>query len=269
MFFLLSKTVGFFVVPSNFIFVVGFVGVVLSFTSYARVGWRLLIGCMAAFLLLGCLPLGDVMLKVLESRFPAWDAARGAPDGIIVLGGAIDPDLSAARGEIALNDAAERLTSVAALARQYPLARIVYSGGSGRIFAGGVTEAEYAPRLLESFGVARDRILTEGRSRNTAENATFSQRLVDPKPGERWLLVTSGYHMPRAIGTFRTAGFSVEAYPVDWRTGDVGHTLLTINTLVGGLAATDLAVHEWAGLCAYWLTGRSSELFPGPRQQDP
>jgi len=70
--------------------------------------------------------------------------------------------------------------------------------------------------------------------------------------------------MPRAVGTFRRAGFAVEAYPVDWRTENVGHTLLTLNTLANGLATTDLAMHEWAGLLVYWLTGRSSELFPGP-----
>ena len=57
----------------------------------------------------------------------------------------------------------------------------------------------------------------ERRSRNTQENAEFSKALVAPKEGERWLLVTSAFHMPRSVGLFRKAGFAVEPYPVDWR----------------------------------------------------
>jgi uncharacterized SAM-binding protein YcdF (DUF218 family) len=264
MFFVLSKTVAFFALPSNVVLLLGIGGTVLLFTRFAGAGRRLVIASFALFVLIGVLPLGDALIGVLENRFPPWDPARGAPDGIIVLGGAIDPDMSAAHGETALNDSAERVTAVAALARRYPTARIVYSGGSGSLFTEGAMEADYASRLFESFGVTPDRILLERNSRNTAENAAFSRDLVHPRPGERWLLVTSGYHMPRSIGTFRKAGFAVEAYPVDWRTETIRHLLPSINTLAGGLGATDLAMHEWAGLLVYWLTGRSSELFPGP-----
>jgi uncharacterized SAM-binding protein YcdF (DUF218 family) len=102
--------------------------------------------------------------------------------------------------------------------------------------------------------------MLERYSRNTAENAAFTKQLVHPKAGEHWLLVTSGYHMPRAIGTFRKVGFPVDAYPVDWRIGP----FVSINTLALGLTNTDIAMHEWAGLLVYWLSGRSSELFPGP-----
>ena len=91
----------------------------------------------------------------------------------------------------------------------------------------------------------------------------FSRELVKPKPGERWLLVTSGYHMPRAIGVFRKAGFSVEPYPVDWRTRGPEDALRPFPTLGDGLRRTDTAMREWVGLAIYWLTGRSSELFPG------
>jgi uncharacterized SAM-binding protein YcdF (DUF218 family) len=263
MFFILSKTIGFFALPSNLVILVGIVGTALLFTRFARTGRRLVVACVAALLLIGMFPLGGMLIYGLEQRFPPWDPARGPPYGIIVLGGAIDPDMSAAHGETALNDAAERMTSIAELARRYPSARIVYSGGSGNLF-GEAVEADYAIRVFESFGIVRDRISLERRSRNTAENATFSRELIDPKPGERWLLVTSGFHMPRAVGTFRKAGFSVEAYPVDWRIENAGHLTLSINTLAAGLGATDLAMHEWAGLVAYWLTGRSSDLFPGP-----
>jgi uncharacterized SAM-binding protein YcdF (DUF218 family) len=264
MFFILSKTVGFFAHPSNLVILVGIAGTVLLFTRYAKGGRRLVVASFALLLLLGMLPVGDALVYVLESRFPPWDRARGEPDGVIVLGGAVDPDLSAAHGETALNDSAERITVVAELARRYPAARIVYSGGSATVFRAGAAEADYVARLFDSFGIPRDRLILERRSRNTAENAAFTKDIVQPKPGERWLLVTSGYHMPRAIGCFRKVGFTVEAYPVDWRIEDVGHLLPSLNALAAGLDTTDLAIHEWTGLFVYWLTGRSSDLFPGP-----
>jgi uncharacterized SAM-binding protein YcdF (DUF218 family) len=264
MFFVLSKTIGFLLLPSNFVILLGLAGTVLLFTRFALTGRRLVVTSFVLLLLIGVLPLGNALTYVLENRFPAWSASRGAPDGIIVLGGAIDPDLSAVHGQTALNDSAERVTAVAELARRYPSARIVYSGGSANLIRQGAAEADYATRLFESFGIARSRVVLERNSRNTAENATFVKDLVKPKRAERWLLVTSGYHMPRSIGTFRKAGFAVEAYPVDWRVEDARRLAISINTLAGGLGATDQAMHEWAGLVAYWLTGRSSELFPAP-----
>ena len=108
--------------------------------------------------------------------------------------------------------------------------------------------------------------MLESESRTTAENATFTRQLVSPKPGERWLLVTSAFHMPRSMGAFRKAGFEVEAYPVDWRSRGWSDLASPFSSLSMGLARTDTAVHEWTGLIAYWMTGRSSELFPGPRR---
>jgi uncharacterized SAM-binding protein YcdF (DUF218 family) len=91
--------------------------------------------------------------------------------------------------------------------------------------------------------------------------------MVAPKPGELWLLVTSAVHMPRAIGVFRKAGFDIEAYPVDWRTRGWSDAAEPFDQLSSGLARTDAATHEWVGLIAYWLSGRSSELLPGPQKR--
>jgi uncharacterized SAM-binding protein YcdF (DUF218 family) len=172
--------------------------------------------------------------------------------------------MSAARPPVALDEAAERLTVVAELARRFPAARIVYSGGSGALIYKEGAEADFALPLLESFGIARERLIAESRSRNTVENAIFTKELARPKPGERWLLVTSGYHMPRSVGIFRKAGFPVEAYPVDWRTRGRADLLRPFGSLADGLRRTDTAVREWVGLLAYWLTGRTSALFPAP-----
>jgi uncharacterized SAM-binding protein YcdF (DUF218 family) len=264
MFFILSKIVGFFALPSDIAATLAALGVVLLFTRFRRAGRRLATLGVVLLLIAGLSPLGNALMLSLEERFPPWDASRGAPAGIIVLGGAVGPELSAARGTPDLNESAERITATAALARQYPQARIVYSGGNARLVLTGGIEADYAIDLLESLGVDRSRVVAERQSRNTIENAAFSRQLIQPKPSERWLLVTSAYHMPRAIGVFRRVGFPVEAYPVDWRTRGPIDLWLPFESVTAGLRRTDTAVHEWIGLVAYRLTGRTSELFPAP-----
>jgi len=262
MVFVLSKLLGLLLLPSNLLLLAGLAGLALMFTRRHRAGIRIASTSLIVFLLIGYLPVSDALSRILENRFPPWDASRGAPDGIIVLGGAVDPVLSLLRGTVALNKSAARVTAIARLARDYPKARIVYSSGNASLF-GGPAEADHVIPLLESFGVSRGRVLLENRSRNTAENARFTKQLVKPKAGERWLLVTSAQHMPRAVGCFRRAGFPVEAYPVDWQTGPRFKFRLHAS-FVRGVSKTDDAVHEWLGLFGYWLAGRTSALLPGP-----
>ncbi len=264
MFFILSKVLGFFALPSDIAATLAVVGVVLLFTRFKRAGRALATLGTVLLLVAGLSPLGNALMLPLEERFPPWDASRGAPTGVVVLGGAIEPEISAARGTPALDEAAERITAVAALARQYPGARIIYSGGNASLVLAGGIEADYAADLFASLGIPRGRIETERASRNTIENAEFSKALAKPKPGERWLLVTSAFHMPRAIGVFRRVGFAVEAYPVDWRTRGPIDLALPFGSVAAGLSQTDTALHEWVGLIAYWLSGRSSALFPAP-----
>jgi uncharacterized SAM-binding protein YcdF (DUF218 family) len=262
MFFVLAKILGFFALPSNILISLGLIGVVLMATRFARTGRRLAVAALILIALAGLSPLGNALILPLEERFPPWDASRGAPTGIISLGGALDTVVSLPRGEVALNEAAERMTAIAELARRFPDARIVFSGGSGRIIYDGVSEASLAGRLFESFGIAKERILLEDKSRDTDENARFTRELVEPKPGERWLLVTSAHHMPRSVGVFRAAGIPVEAFPVDYRTRGAIDLLRPFSNVGDGLRRTDTAMREWIGLAVYRMTGRIAELFP-------
>lgn len=264
MFFVLSKVLGFFALPSNFVILLGLLGLVLLRTRLRRAGRSLAAASLLLLAVLGLSPVGNALIVALEDRFPRWTDGGRDPDGIIVLGGALSPDISAARDDVALNEGAERLTAVAALASRYPRAKIIFSGGNAGLFRREEAEAEFALRLFESFGIPRGRVIAEARSRNTVENAVFSKELARPKTGERWLLVTSGYHMPRAIGVFRRAGFAVEAFPVDWRTRGSADLMRPFNSVAEGLARTDTAVREWIGLLIYWITDQSSELFPRP-----
>lgn len=264
MFFYLSKSLGFFAAPSNVLFALALLGLILQLSRFKAAGRQLLAISTCLLLLLGVLPIGQTLIFALEQRFPPWDHARGAPVGIVVLGGVIDAETSAKRGTTVLNEAAERVTEIATLARRYPTARIIFSGGNANLVWAGPDEASFAIPILESFGIPRERVNVETRSRNTAENALYTKSLAQPKPDERWLLVTSAMHMPRAIGVFRKAGFSIEAHPVDWRTRDTASLLQLFGSPVEGLLKVDLASREWIGLFVYWATGKTSELLPGP-----
>jgi uncharacterized SAM-binding protein YcdF (DUF218 family) len=267
LFFVLSKTLGVMLLPANFLIGLGLLGALLLATRFARLGRRLAVASLALLAICGFSPLGNWLLYPLESRFPPWDAARGAPDGVVVLSGPIDPELSAARGVAVVGGAADRLIAAAALARRYPNARVIYTGGSANLIFDEAREADYATALFESLGVSRTQLSIERRARNTQENAEFSKVMAAPKSGERWLLVTSAYHMPRAVGVFRNAGFAVEPYPVDWRTGGRTDLLTFRNRAIDGLASVDVGIREWLGLVAYRISGKTSAFFPGPNPE--
>lgn len=265
MFFVLSKTLGVMLLPSNFLIGLGVAGLVLLATRWAGLGRRLLVAAIALVAICGFLPVGNWLLYPLEQRFPAWNAARGAPDGIVVLGGAIEPDVSAAHGMAVFGHAADRVMAAAELAHRYPNAKIIYSGGSANLlFDDSAREADYVVAVFEGLGIARDRLVLERRSRNTAENAEFSKALVAPKSGQRWLLVTSAFHMPRSVGLFRKAGFAVEPYPVGWRVGGWADLLTLPVPASAGLDHVDTGYREWLGLAAYRLAGKTDQFFPGP-----
>jgi uncharacterized SAM-binding protein YcdF (DUF218 family) len=231
--------------------------------GWPRVGASL--ASLAAFglLLISVLPIGQWLLVPLENRFPALREPPQRVDGIIVMGGGIPSRLVAARDQFVVSDTAERFTTLIELARRYPAARLVFTGGSPHLHDDPMTEAEAAARFYREQGLDLARLTFESQSRTTYENALFSQRLVAPAPGERWLLVTSAFHMPRAIGVFRSVGWPVEAYPVDYRTA--GKISLVGSLDVGTrLQELDLAAASWLGLVVYRLLGHSDDLLPGP-----
>ena len=264
LFFAASKTVGFMLLPTNFLIGLGLLGAVLLLTRFARAGRRLMAAAFVLLAICAFSPLGNFLLYPLEQRFPKWDSSRGEPDGIIVLGGSLDADLSAAHGVPVISGASDRLISAATLAHRYPNARLVYTGGSANLISNDAKEADYATALFQGLGIAKSRLIMERQSRNTKENAELTRQIVRPKPGERWLLVTSAYHMPRSIGLFRRAGFAVEAYPVDWKIGTSEDLFRYYVIGNNGLQLVDTAVREWLGLIAYRVTGSTDALLPAP-----
>lgn len=266
MFFYLAKTVWFVLQPSNALALLLGVGILLLLIGARRLGGYAVILSAVGILTLGFSPLGNILIQPLEDRFPQQPLA-GAQDsrpvtGIVLLGGGLETIVTTARRTPALNEAGDRLTSFAALAREHPEARLILSGGIGGLFFRDVDEAEVGAQLLAGLGIDPDRLELEDQSRDTYENAQFSRRMANPQPGERWLLVTSAFHMPRAIGCFRTAGFQVEAFPTDYRTRGPEDWSRGFYAVSEGLRRMDLATREWVGLIVYFVTGRTESLLP-------
>jgi uncharacterized SAM-binding protein YcdF (DUF218 family) len=259
MFFFFSKTLAHFERPSEALALALALGLLLAwFVRTRRFGLWLASLTALAFLAIAVLPVADWAAAPLENRFPR-PALPDKVDGIIVLGGAVDPSTTLARGLPTLNGDAERMTEFVRLAKRYPGARLIFSGGSGLINPPPLSEAQVARLFFTQQGVDASRVMFEDRSRDTFENVLFSKGLARPRAGEVWLLVQSAEDTPRAMAIFRKEGWPVIPVPVAYRTGGGAGI-----DLVGNLGLLDHATHEWMGLAAYRLAGRTDEMFPGP-----
>ncbi|WP_316976510.1 YdcF family protein [Shumkonia mesophila] len=263
MFFSLSKILWWFAAPANVLFLLLAAGVLLLWTRWRRLGRGLATLAVLLFMTITALPLGSWMIQQLEDRFPMVSPLPPKVDGIVVLGGAVNPWMTVERGQVALGDHADRLTEFAALARRYPEARLIFSGGTGSLTRQDIKEADIIAPLWEQIGLDGRRIVYENQSRNTYENAVLSFPLARPRPGETWIMVTSAFHMPRAVGCFRKAGWTILPYPVDYKTGRSFLSDFSLNP-ASRLMSLNAAAHEWLGLVFYRLTGKTDSLFPGP-----
>jgi uncharacterized SAM-binding protein YcdF (DUF218 family) len=208
--------------------------------------------------LTGFKTLPDALLSPLENQNAEWaiDADLSRFTGIVILGGALESGrFSQTHQQPLLNASAERMTMAVALWRRNPQLRLVFTGGEGEFFGSGPSEAERAWRFFDSLGVPRGALTMETRSQNTYENALFTQALPGLDSHKPWLLLTSAWHMPRSLATFKKAGWNVTPYPVDFRTA--GITPLTNYNLGEGAERWELLLHEWIGIAAYRLSGRS------------
>jgi uncharacterized SAM-binding protein YcdF (DUF218 family) len=248
--------------PGNLLMLCLLAGVLLFLFFRGRRG-KVLIGLSAlGFLLLAVAPIGPALLLPLEQRFPR-PVLPERIDGILVLGGAVDPRISLSYGETAFNSSISRVLAGIALARKHPEAKLALVGGEGDFFPVGFAEARATEGFVLEEGIAPARLILEERSRSTHENAVYAREVIQPKPAETWVLVSSAFHMPRAVASFRAVGWPVIPYPVDFKIDP--RTGLQANfNLLDGLSASTIAGKEWAGLLGYRLAGWTQELFPAP-----
>ncbi|HEY4274057.1 MAG TPA: YdcF family protein [Rhizomicrobium sp.] len=262
MFFVLSKLLIPLQTPSDLILLILSAGVICCwFARSRRLGIWLASLATATYLLIFFLPVSDWVTAPLENRFPQLSALPGHVDGIIVLGGAVNPEATAQRGRPTLNSEAERMTEFVRLAKHYPEARLVFSGGSGLLDyqRAPLNEADVARQFFEEQGLDPARMTFENKSRNTYENIVFTKALIKPQPGESWLLVSSARDIPRSMGIFRKQHWAVVPVPVAYKSDGVRSNLLGDN-----LQKLDRGVHEWLGLLVYRITGKTDALFPAP-----
>ncbi len=265
MFFIIAKIFWLFADPINFLLILGVVGLLLSFGAPTACFGRTLMGVAIVLIAVaGFSPLGSLLLRPLEDRFPRPPADLPAPTGIIVLGGAMESGLTVARGAPTLLLPGARITEGAALAKRFPNSRLVFTSGTASISGKGIPEARTVRDLWLSLGIPAAQMTFEDKSRNTWENAIFTRDFVKPKSGDTWLLVTSAWHMPRAMGIFRRAGFNVTAYPVDYLTYGNSRDLHPPRLALDEMTRLENALHEWIGLVAYRLTDKTDALFPAP-----
>ena len=271
MFFPLSKLSWMLLTPSNALMLLLCVATLwLAFAAARGRSVRISGLCSAilatAMLIFAVTPIGRLPLAAVEDRFPTLPLSALPDDlaGAIVLGGALSLARSEAMAQVQFNEAADRIAALLVLAHLRPDLPIVFTGGDGALFGDDGSEAELLATWLASVGLDTRRILFEPTSRNTYENAVRTKAALDAAGrdvGGRWLLVTSAFHMPRAVGTFRAQGFDVVPYPVDYRLPLDGTGLTPVSF---GLGLLDLGVREWLGLAAYRLAGYSSDVWPSP-----
>ena len=260
--FVLSKLFWLILNPGNLFMLFLLVGTVLLFTRFFRPGRLMISGAVVFALLVTVFPVGGRLIENLENRFPVNVSIPPDIAGIIVLGGTINQHLTFTRRQPALSEGGERLTELVYLARKFPNARLIFTGGSGALIDRELKEADAARIFFNRMGLGEDRIIYESASRNTYENALFSRRFAgETAKSGQWVLVTSALHMPRAMGVFRRAGWNVLAYPVDFMTDGQQRFVIGFQP-VPALQRLNTAIREWIGLVAYRILGRTSHMVP-------
>ena len=260
-FFLVSKIAWLFLSPDSLFLILILTSLFFLYRGNVKYAKILLSITSGLLLLISLFPIGDLLLSPLENRFETNPKLTGNIDGIIVLSGAEDPLLSSVWKQVELGGAAERDLAFMTLARKYPDAKLVFTGGTGSLANQDYKAADVARELFAQQGFDTTRIIFERKSRNTYENVIYSKELIKPVADQNWLLITTSWHMPRSVGIFCKAKWPVIPYPVDHQTNKDNLFTLQFN-LLGNLKGLNTAIKEWLGLLAYYITGKTSAFLP-------
>ncbi|HEV7437528.1 MAG TPA: YdcF family protein [Pseudorhizobium sp.] len=260
--FLMSKLFWLVAQPLSLAFLFAALAAVLAFLGWRRSGGAAaVLGALVLFVTLYTTA-GGVALQVLEERFPRPQAEPQDVSCMIVLGGALENEVTTSRGGVEMNQAGDRYLEALRLALRHPNARILISGGDGSISGAYEGEAAASERLFSAFGLPQERLVKENTSRTTYENALQTKDLLAREGLSNCLLVTSAFHMPRSMGLFRKAEIPVIPWPVDYRTSGALRLNLDFTQPTSNAQLTSTAVREWIGLVAYSFTGRIDDVFP-------
>lgn len=261
MFYAVSKIFWIVAQPLSIILILIVAGSLFVAFGRRRLGLGAIVAGALVLVLSAFTSLGFLIIRPLEERFARPAVMPETVEAIIVLGGSTLARVSTARNVAELNEGGDRLAEAVVLARRYPQARLVFTGGAGMLEPGAEAEAVTAQRFFLAMGIAPERLVLEGQSRNTDENAEFTASMLDGLQGPV-LLVTSAFHMPRSMGLFRRVGIEAIPWPTDYRSAGTEGIGPDVANPAHNLSTTTVALKEWIGLAAYYWTGRIDTLLP-------
>lgn len=261
LFFYFSKIIWLFVSPDSLLLLLIILSLVLFYIGKEKYANKILTTASILLIIIAFFPIGNWLLYPLESHFQTNPPLPDKVDGIIVLSGAENAELSTVWNQVELGGAVERDLTFLSLAKHYPKAKLIFTGGTGSLTKQEFKAADVAKELFKQQGFDIKRVQFERESRNTYENVIFSQQLVKPEQNEKWILITTGWHMPRSVGIFCNAEWSVIPYPVDHQTNKDNLIMLNFD-LAKNLTVLKTAIKEWLGLFAYYLSGKTTALLP-------
>jgi uncharacterized SAM-binding protein YcdF (DUF218 family) len=261
LFFYISKLVWLFASPDNLLLILILVTLIFLYVGKQQIAKKILTIASGLLIIIAFFPVGEWLLYPLESRFQTAPSLPEKVDGIIVLSGAENAELSHIWNQVELGDAAERDLAFLTLARQHTKAKLVFTGGTGSLINQEYKGADVAKKLFAQQGFDTTRIIFERESRNTYENAIYSKKIVNPIKGQSWVLITTSWHMPRSVGIFCKAEWPVIPYPIDHQTNK--DNLFRIDfDLSANLIVLKTSIKEWLGLFAYYLSGKTTAFLP-------
>ncbi len=247
--------------PSNIVFILILLSLILLLLGAIRLGRNLLLFTAICTALPALLPIADVIAQPLENRLQAPTPLPNQVEGILVLGGSVNWEVSQSRQMLTVNEGAERMMAAAALAERYPNAKLVFTGLFREIIPNEFNANSSNNSFFSGPEYTNRQISYLGNARSTYEEALVAVQSLNPQAGERWLLVTSAYHMPRAYLSFKAQGWTVIPYPVDYRhTGKIA--IKPSLRVMSQLNDLDDFVREWGALIMYRQLGRTESFLP-------
>jgi uncharacterized SAM-binding protein YcdF (DUF218 family) len=260
LFFILSKLAWGVLSPTNLIVLLMALATIQLLRNKINAAKKILIPTVLVYAFLLAYPVGDYLMYPLETRFNKPEVLPDTIDGIIVLGGGENLKISIGWDTNEVVDG-DRFIATAILAKHYPNAPIIFSGGNGLLlFDTSTTGADIARQLLMAVGIDEDRLMIESQSRNTYENFELLKDIL-PKSDGRYLLVSSAYHMPRSVGISRQQNINIIPYPVDYYSNNTELRQWDFS-LLSHLKVLEIAWREWIGLTVYYWSGKTTQWLP-------
>ena len=258
--FYLSKVLWLIINPFNILIFLFFLTIFFSILKKNKLTYFLLSFSLIFLVSFGIFPVGKYLIYKLEKNYHNSIILPDKVDGILILGGATNPFLSNEFNQINLSGSAERLVESITLIKKYTDAKIIFAGGSGDINHPKMDHARIAKQFFIQIGLDTNKMIFENKSRNTYENILFSKHIAKPKKNEKWIVITSAFHMNRAIFIGEKIDWALTPYAVDFTQPKIIKFTPNIKILKN-FNAMQSGSHEWIGLMAYYLLGRTSRIL--------